>query len=178
MGEIRKVDPARDTREIAEIYRWYVENTTASFELIPLSEEKMLQRIKDIASDFPYYVWEEGGNILGYCYAHRWKSFPAYDITLETTIYLRPEARGRGIGRRLMDKLIAECRAARYTSLIACITAENTESCRFHESLGFLPVSRFRNVGKKFGRLLDVVDYQKELYRTNALTDCEPRLTI
>ena len=90
MGEIRKVDPARDAREIAEIYRWYVENTTATFELIPLSEGEMLLRIEDIASGFPYYVWEEGGNILG-----------------------------------------------------------------------FLPVSRFRNVGKKFGRLLDVADYQK-----------------
>ena len=166
MGEIRKVDPARDAREITEIYRWYVENTTATFELVPLSEEEMLLRIEDIASGFPYYVWEEGGNILGYCYAHRWKSFPAYDITLETTIYLRPEAKGRGIGHLLMKRLIDECRVAGYISLIACITAENTESCRFHESLGFLPVSRFRNVGKKFGRLLDVADYQKVIVQS------------
>lgn len=163
MEEIRRVDPTRDAKEITEIYSWYVKNTTSTFELIPLSEEEMRQRIEDIASCFPYYVWEEGGDILGYCYAHKWKGFRAYDITLETTIYLRPGAKGRGIGRQLMKRLMGECRDMGIVSLIACITAENEESCRFHESLGFLPVSRFRGVGKKFGRLLDVTDYQKEL---------------
>lgn len=160
MGQIRRVDPERDIREIAEIYRWYVENTTATFELSPLSEEDMLRRVKEISSRFPYLVWEENGEIHGYCYAHRWKSFPAYDITLESTIYLRPGEKGRGIGTRLMSQLIGECKELAFSSLIACITAENQESCRFHESLGYVKVSEFHKVGRKFGRMLDVVDYQ------------------
>ncbi|MBD5225867.1 MAG: N-acetyltransferase [Bacteroidales bacterium] len=163
MVNIREVNPEADVRSIAAIYRWYVENTTATFELEPLTETDMLRRIEDISSRFPYFVCEDNGEIVGYSYAHTWKKFPAYDITSESTIYLLPQVKGRGIGRALMTCLIDECRQRGILSLIACITAENMESCRFHESLGFIPVSRFRNVGRKFGRLLDVVDYQLQL---------------
>ncbi|MDE6403235.1 MAG: GNAT family N-acetyltransferase, partial [Muribaculaceae bacterium] len=65
-----------------------------------------------------------------------------------------------GIGRELMKELIAECRRRGFHSLIACITAENTVSCAFHERLGFVRVSHFKEVGYKSGRKLDVVDYQ------------------
>ena len=160
MTGIREVNPETDLEAITEIYRWYVENTTATFELDPLTPESMLRRIEEVAPNFPYLVWENEGEILGYCYVHTWKKYPAYDITLETTIYLRPEETGRGIGKKLMQRLIGECRESGYGSLIACITAENTRSCRFHENLGFRKVSHFHGVGMKFGRLLDVEDYQ------------------
>ncbi|MDE7440748.1 MAG: GNAT family N-acetyltransferase [Muribaculaceae bacterium] len=160
MENIREVRVREDSDQLATIYSWYVENTTATFELIPLTNRGMLLRIEQIAAHFPFFVWEEEGVILGYCYAHKWKCFLAYDITLETTIYLRPDATGKGIGGKLMGKLIEECRRRGFVSLIACITAENEGSCRFHESLGFKKVSFFRNVGQKFGRMLDVADYQ------------------
>lgn len=163
MERIREVRPAADAKNIAAIYRWYVENSTATFELRPLSDTDMLHRIEDITARFPCFVYEKDGEIAGYCYAHSWKRFPAYDITLESTVYLRPDMKGRGIGKALMRRLITECRRKGFISLIACITAENEESCRFHESIGFTRVSRFRNAGKKFGRLLDVVDYQLQL---------------
>lgn len=163
MGNIRAVRPSEDAAGIADIYRWYVENTTVTFEMVALSENMMRRRIEEISSHFPYFVWEEESRILGYCYAHNWKSFEAYDITWETTIYLDPEARGQRIGTQLMERLIGECRERGIISLIACITADNQESCRFHEALGFKAVSLFRNVGRKFGRLLDVRDYQKIL---------------
>ena len=170
MENIREVKAATDAREIAEIYNRYVANTTATFELRPLTEEEMRGRIEEVAAKFPYYVWEEEGIILGYCYAHKWKGFAAYDITLESTIYLLPDVKGRGIGMKLMKRLIDECRRRGFISLIACITAENEESCRFHEKLGFRQVSLFRNVGKKFGRLLDVADYQLGLNTKSPIT--------
>lgn len=157
---IRPVDLSKDVADITRIYEWYVRNTTVTFEMNPLSEDEMSDRIRSISSAYPYFVWEEDGRVSGYCYVHLWKSFPAYNITLETTIYLDPEVKGRGIGSKLMDKLIDECRRRGFVSLIACITAENEESCRFHEKLGFVKVSDFKKVGRKFNRLLDVVDYQ------------------
>ncbi len=160
MVNIREINPSSDAKHIAAIYRWYVENTTATFELEPLSDNAMLQRIEEIAIRFPYFVYEEDGKITGYCYAHTWKDFPAYDITLETTIYLRPDTTGHGHGKALMEKLIAECRNRGVVSLIACITTENEGSCHFHESLGFIARSCFHSVGKKFGRLLGITDYQ------------------
>lgn len=157
---IRRVDLERDIADITCIYGWYVSNTTVTFEVDPLSESQMAERIKKISSEFPCFVWEEDGKVAGYCYVHRWKSFAAYDVTVETTVYLDRVVKGRGIGRKLMERLIEECRNRGIVSMIACITAENEESCRFHERLGFKKVSDFKRVGKKFGRLLNVIDYQ------------------
>ena len=152
----------KDAAQIAEIYNHYILHSTASFEVVAVSVAEMEGRIASLR-DFPYYVWEEEGRLLGYCYAHPWKPRAAYSPTLETTIYLRPEATGRGIGLQLMERLIPECRRRGYRVLIADITAENTASRAFHESLGFRQISHFERVGQKFGRSLDVVDYQLDL---------------
>lgn len=156
---IREVHPD-DAAQIAGIYNRYILETTISFETQPLSAEDMRKRIEEISSYFPYLVAENNGKLIGYCYAHPWKERAAYCKTLETTIYLASEAKGKGLGTRLMDRLIDECRNRGYHVLIACITAENEESCQFHERLGFKKVSHFEQVGQKFGRWLDVADYE------------------
>lgn len=156
---IREVRPD-DAAQIAGIYNRYILETTISFETQPLSAEDMRKRIEEISSYFPYLVAENNGKLIGYCYAHPWKERAAYCKTLETTIYLASEAKGRGLGTRLMTQLIKECRNRGYHALIACITAENEESCQFHERLGFKKVSHFEQVGQKFGRWLDVADYE------------------
>lgn len=156
---IRPVCP-NDARAIADIYNHYVLNDTASFETEALSEEAMRHRITDIAFSFPYYVYEEEGKILGYCYAHPWKERTAYLHTLETTIYLAPDQQCKGIGRQLMEVLIEECRHRQVHALIACITGDNQASIRLHERLGFRQASLFKQVGRKFNRWLDVVDYE------------------
>lgn len=156
---IREVRPD-DAAQIAEIYNRYILETTISFEIQPLSAEDMRIRIEEISSYFPYFVAENNGKLTGYCYAHPWKERAAYCKTLETTIYLASETKGKGLGTRLMTQLIKECRNRGYHVLIACITAENEESCRFHERLGFKKVSHFEQVGQKFGRWLDVADYE------------------
>lgn len=156
---IREVCPD-DAAQIAGIYNHYILETTISFETQPLSAEDMRIRIEEISSYFPYFVAENNGKLTGYCYAHPWKERAAYCKTLETTIYLASEAKGRGLGTRLMTQLIKECRNRGYHALIACITAENEESCQFHERLGFKKVSHFEQVGQKFGRWLDVADYE------------------
>lgn len=148
---------------ITEIYNRYITESTASFEVQPLTAEQMEARAVGIAASYPYYVAIKEGCVVGYCYAHPWKERAAYGKTLETTIYLAEDAQHAGIGHQLMETLIEDCRRRGFRSLIACITAENTASCLFHESLGFKKVSFFEEVGEKFGRLLSVVDYQLKL---------------
>lgn len=123
----------------------------------------MLQRIRTLSTLYPYFVWEENGQILGYCYAHAWKERAAYSRTWETTIYLSPKAKAQGIGSALMHRLIEASRNAGCHVLIACITGNNSESRTFHEKLGFRKVSHFAQVGYKFGQWLDVTDYQLTL---------------
>ena len=158
-GQIRRVVP-EDAGRLAEIYNEYVLRTTISFETEAVTEAEMKSRIEAIFSAFPYFVYEYDGVVQGYCYAHPWKERAAYSKTLETTVYLAPEACGQGVGKLLMERLIDDCRARGFHSLIACVTAENSTSVRFHERLGFRQVSRFAEVGLKFGRWLDVIDLQ------------------
>lgn len=149
-----------DIPQIIQIYNHYITNTTATFEQESVSQKEMESRFNHISSHYPYIVAVQNNTILGYAYAHLWKDKSAYSATLESTIYLSPLLHNRGIGTKLMTELILQCKKADIHSLIACITAENTGSRIFHEKLGFRPVSSFKEVGLKFGRLLDIVDYQ------------------
>ena len=159
MQNIRPVTLA-DAEAITEIYNRYIKETTITFEVEPITVEEMQSRIKEISAQFPYFVYEEEGRVLGYCYAHLWKQRAAYSKTLETTIYLDRNATHRGIGSLMVKHLITLCREQGYHALIACITEGNEASVRMHERLGFKQVSEFKEVGQKFGHWLGVVDLE------------------
>lgn len=157
---LRPVRP-EDAFAITEIYSHYVRHTTVTFEEQAPDVDEMRRRMDEISAICPFIVAEsECSEILGYCYVHPWKKFSAYSGTFETTIYLRDGHTSHGLGRQLIHRLMDECRSRGYHALIACITAENEGSIRFHDSLGFVPVSHYREVGHKFGRYLDVVDME------------------
>jgi L-amino acid N-acyltransferase YncA len=156
---IRPVEE-RDIKSITTIYNQYITETTITFETKQLTENEMSARVKSISVTSPYFICEEDGNLLGYCYAHPWKERAAYSKSYETTVYISPENRGRGIGTKLMERLIADCRQRGVHALIACITGGNEASNHLHEKLGFHQVSLFRQVGMKFGKWLDVMDYE------------------
>ena len=148
--------------EIAAIYNQHVRETTVSFETIDVTPAEMGQRLEAIAADYPCLICVDDatGRLAGYAYAHKWKEKAAYDTTAETTVYVAEGYQHCGVGRKLMEQLIADCRESGLHALIACITADNLVSCRFHEKLGFEKVSEFRQVGRKFDRWLDVADYE------------------
>lgn len=166
MPTIRPAE-ARDVAAVTAIYNHYVLHDTATFETEAVSVDEMHRRIADISSHHPYFVCEveelDGRKVVGYCYAHEWKPRAAYRHTLETTVYLAPAYCGRGIGRLLMEKLIDACRQSDCHALIACITGGNTASEVLHRKFGFKQVSHFEQVGRKFDRWLDVVDYELRL---------------
>lgn len=153
-----------DIPQIVEIYNYYVLNTTASFEVKALGLEQMRDRINTFVKYAPCLVASNNnGVVMGYCYMHPWKERAAYGHVFETTIYLHTNYVGRGIGLELMRHFIAGLKPKSEdvpTILIACITEENVASIRMHRKLGFREVSRFENVGFKFGRFLNVVDME------------------
>lgn len=152
-----------DAANITNIYNHYITKTTVTFETEPLTPEQMRQRIIDISSHFPYIVYESEGQVAGYAYVHPWKERAAFARTLETTVYLAPQAKHEGIGSKLMQHIIGLCRLQGFRVLVACITAENKESIEFHKRMGFTQASLFHNVGYKFDRWLDVVDMEMQL---------------
>lgn len=149
-----------DVPQITTIYNYYIEHSTATFDLSPYSEEHMCEIVKSVSSQYPYFVYEMDGKVAGYCYAHLWKERRAYAHTVESSVYISPIHLHTGIGQKLMTHLIETCKDAGFHSLIACITEGNVSSQQLHERLGFKQVSEFKEVGFKFGHWLGITDYE------------------
>ncbi len=144
---------AADVEPLLAIYRPFVESTSVSFELEPPSAEAFGARIEEICREYPWLVAEDQ-TILGYAYGTRFRARAAYAQTVETSIYLAPEARGRGVAEPLYLALFEHLR--HFHVAIAGITLPNPSSVRFHEKFGFKPIGVFPEVGHKFGQWHDV----------------------
>jgi len=152
-----------DVPAILSIYAPYVLNSTATFEYDVPSEAEFTQRFRDITEQFPWLVWEEDGNILGYVYASRPYARAAYSWCAEPSVYLMPEAQGKGIGTRLY-RVMEEClKLQGYQLLYALVTEENTVSLSFHEALGYFTRVNFPDCAWKFGRSLGVSWMEKRI---------------
>ena len=152
-----------DIPAILKIYAPYVENTTITFEYDVPGPEEFMRRFREITAQYPWLVWEEKGEILGYAYAAPPYTRDAYRWCAEPSIYLKPQARGRGIGRKLYAALEALLKLQGYQVLYALITQENISSVHFHEKLGYCRKVLFDNCGFKFGRWLGVYWLEKRL---------------
>ena len=153
----------KDIPEILSIYGPYVETSTATFEYDVPCLRSFTQRFYDITSQFPWLVWEEEGKILGYAYASAPYSRAAYRWCAEPSIYLRPEATGKGIGQKLYAALEWILDKQGYQVLYALVTTENSGSIRFHEKMGYFSRADFPDCGYKFGRWLGVTWMEKRI---------------
>ena len=152
-----------DAAAIAEIYAPFVRGSAVSFETEPPGAEAMRARIEAGGALYPWLVAEEERTVLGYAYAARFRDRPAYRFAVETSVYLRPDACGRGLGRRLYEPLLASLEAQGFTQAIAAITLPNAASVRLHERLGFERAGTYRQVGWKLGAWHDVGLWQRPL---------------
>jgi len=161
---IRPATPA-DIPAITRIYAHAVRHGTASFEYDPPDEAEMARRQRALLEGgYPYLVAGIGGAVAGYAYAGPYRTRPAYRYTVENSIYIAPEAHRRGLGRALLDRLIAECEARNYRLMIAVIgDSAQTPSIELHRAAGFKMVGAFEAVGYKFDRWLDSVLMQRPL---------------
>ena len=161
---LRAGTPA-DIPVITRIYEHAVRFGTASFETDPPDEAEMARRQRElIDGGFPYLVAEADGQVLGYAYAGPYRPRPAYRFSVEDSIYVAPQAQGRGIGRMLLARLIAESEARGYRQMIAVIgDSANAASIELHRALGFTMIGTFADCGFKFGRWLDSVFMQRSL---------------
>ena len=152
-----------DLSQILEIYGPYVLNTATSFEYTVPTLEEFTHRFRDITAQFPWLVWEEDGEIWGYVYGSAPYARAAYSWCAELSIYLLPQAQGRGIGSKLYAAAEEILRRQGYRLNYAIITSENTGSIRFHEHMGYTHSAHFPACGYKFGRWLGVTWMEKKL---------------
>ena len=158
-----RIAEEQDVLEMLSIYRPYILNTTHTFEYAVPTEAEFLERFRQITRRHPWLVWEEDGRILGYAYGSAPFERDAYRWTCEASIYLRPEAQGRGIGRRLYQALEAIMARQGHRLCYAIITSENTGSLAFHQKMGYSITAEMPGCGRKFGRWLGVTWMEKKL---------------
>jgi L-amino acid N-acyltransferase YncA len=164
MAVVIRLAGAADAAAIAAIYRPYVEGSRVSFEEEAPGSAEIARRIEgDLPGYYPWYVCEEGGKVCGFASSSRFRPRPAYRWTVETGIYLAPEACGRGMGRELLATLLSVLERQGYVAAIGAITLPNAPSVVLHERLGFVQVGTYRRVGFKMGEWLDVGLWEKNL---------------
>jgi phosphinothricin acetyltransferase len=154
-----------DLSTITAIYGWNVLNGTGSFELDAPTETEMARRRDDVlGKGFPWLVAERGGTVQGYAYANHFRPRRAYRFCLEDSVYLAPDAKGKGLGRLLLAELMARCEALGTRQMLAVIgDSNNLGSIAVHRTLGFEHVGTVKGAGWKFDRWLDIVMMQKVL---------------
>ena len=156
---IRKVT-LEDAAQITEIYNYYIKNTHHTFETEPLSLEETIERINKVTAVYPYLVAEEDGEILGYAHAGRFKLRQAYEHSCEVMIYVKNDAKKRGVGTNLYLDLFNLLEEINIHVMIAGIALPNDSSVKFHEILGFTKAAHFKEIGYKLGRWFDVGYWQ------------------
>ncbi|WP_312642151.1 N-acetyltransferase family protein [Hydrogenoanaerobacterium sp.] len=153
-----------DAPALLGIYTPYVTGTTITFEYEVPSVTEFEGRIASISKSYPYLVCESSGIPVGYAYASLYRTRAAYQWDVETSIYLHPDAQGKGVASALYDALMALLVLQGVYNVYACITHPNERSERFHKSYGFQKVGVFQKAGYKFGRWCDVIWLEKPLH--------------
>ena len=161
---IRPAD-ASDAPALAQVYAPHVLHGCASFEEVPPDAAEMAARLAAVqAEGLPWLVAELQGEVLGYAYASAFRPRAAYRVSVEDSIYIAPQAQGRGVGRALLQTLLDRCAALGRTTMAAVIgDSANTASIRLHQALGFRPAGVLTAMAYKHGRWLDVVFMQRQL---------------
>ncbi|SMO59647.1 GNAT family N-acetyltransferase [Solitalea koreensis] len=150
-----------DLPEILAIYNDAIINTTAVYNYTPHTlamrkewfEQKMIDRL-------PVFVAECTHEVIGFSTYGPFRAWAAYKYSIESSVYISPEHRGQGIGKLLIPPLIAEARHKQLHTIVAGIDASNIASIKLHQNFGFSEVGRFKQVGYKFGKWLDLVFLQ------------------
>lgn len=156
---LRHVTP-QDSTSICKIYNHYIRESPATFEEVPIAPEDMRQRIVGATREYPWFVCEEDGVVLGYAYGRKWHERAAYRHSVEASIYLDPLAVGKRKGSALFEALLAELRKRQFHTVIGGVALPNEASVALLQKFGFRQVAQYSEVGYKFGRWIDVGYWQ------------------
>lgn len=150
---------------VMEIFNEAILNTTALYEYKPRDQQTIERWFSDKQQqNFPIIGAVDAlGNVLGFATYGRFRPYPAFDTTVEHSIYLHPHYQGKGLGKSLLSALIEHASKQQFHCMIGAIDADNAASIRLHQHMGFDETGRLLQVGYKFNRWLDLVFYQKSI---------------
>lgn len=153
----------KDAEAILKIYAPYIEKTAITFEYEVPSLSEFSKRIAEIQKKYPWIVYEEEGEILGYAYGGPEYTRAAYQWTVETSVYLSEKARGKGIGTALYEKILDILKKQNFCVCYVLINDDNEASIKLHEKFGFVKNGFRKNCGYKFEKWHSIVIMEKQL---------------
>lgn len=154
----------KDIKSCLDIYNYYIENTTITFEEEKLNLVEFSNRCAKIKDKYPYIVCEnDNGEVLGYAYLSAYSDRSAFRITADLSIYVSKDHMHQHIGPLLLAEIEESAKKQNILNIISIVTDENINSKKFHESHGFVLEGTLHNVGLKFGRILGVNIFRKTL---------------
>jgi phosphinothricin acetyltransferase len=156
---------ADDLPALTEIYNHYVRETPITFDVEPYSIEARRPWLEQFSASGPHrlLVWEQAGRVIGYTSSARFRVKRAYETSVETSIYLAPDAAGNGLGSALYAELFAQLRGEDLHRAYGGVTLPNPASVALHRRFGFRSIGIYREVGRKLGRYWDVEWFEKPL---------------
>lgn len=164
MNEISfTVAEEKDLPVVLGIYNHYILTTTATFRLEPIALETLRSFIFLNHALYKAYLIHHRGEIAGFCFLTQYRNFQAYDRTAEIGVYLKPDFTHRQLGGAAVHHLEEVARTGGIKTLIASISGENTGSLKLFRKLGYEECGHFKRVGEKFGRVIDVIYFQRSL---------------
>ncbi len=149
-----------DIPAITEIYNYYIQHSSATFEELCIDAAIMSKRVGAVVINQPWLVAVQDNVVMGYAYATPWKLRSAYRNTVESTVYVHPEHFKKGIGVALYKQLLEKLKEMKTHAVLGGITLPNAPSVGLHEKLGFVKVAHFKETGFKFGVWQDVGYWQ------------------
>lgn len=150
-----------DLPAITEIYNEAIHKTTATFDTEPKTPEEQMVWFADHGPKYPILVAGENGIVVGWASLSKWSDRCAYSDTAEISLYVHEDHQGKGIGRKLLEAIVAEGQKAGLHTIIARIAEASEASIHLHKSVGFERIGTMKEVGRKFGKLLDVYLMQR-----------------
>ncbi|MEM1262506.1 MAG: N-acetyltransferase family protein [Pseudomonadota bacterium] len=154
---------ADDARPLLDIYAPFVKDSTISFELTPPTLETFAERIENSLRTHEWLVMKDGERYCGYAYGTPHRTREAYRFSVETSVYVSVDYRGKGVGKKLYYALFESLQTLGYKSALAGITMPNPASIALHTAVGFEKVGVYKDVGRKFGDWHDVSWWQRSL---------------
>lgn len=152
-----------DLPEVTAIYNYYVENSTATFHLEQVTEQEMEVTLSLNHPIYKSFTILFANEIVGFCYIGQFRKKEAYDISAEITLYIKHDFTGKKIGVQVLYFMEKVAKEVGIKNLIGVITSENSGSIKLFERCGYFKCGHLKNIGIKFGRVLDVISYQKEI---------------
>lgn len=150
----------KDQPSILEIYNEAILNTTATFDTSPRTIEKQIEWFNNHKQNHPIFIAEENNTIVGWASLSPYSDRCAYDTTVEVSVYIHHNHRGKKIGSQLLEVVTLSGKELNNHTVISRIASENKSSIHIHEKIGYRLVGEMKEVGFKFGRLLDVTIMQ------------------